>query len=332
MSEDESLAIADAEVEHFIARNIHARSVTQREPVRAAVLDFVRRQVALNPACRFAVVTAGGTVAPLEKKEIRHVTNLSTGQRAAISAEWFLRHDYRVIYFHKTGCLLPFARHFQDGSFLDKCAPTDNGKGAPRLPDDELGRAAREHHHFAVATQSIMRVPFHTVADYQLGMKTILQAVREANESLGRRNVTTLVYLVAAVSDFYIPFDELPNEKIDSRPNDPNMTLFLSKVPKALARGLVGRVWGADAFVTTFKLETDESRIDHKVMQHINGFSNIRVVVSNVLEEIRTQVTVRDTRRPEDKEIITKLPDSDLEEALVGRVVGKHSEYVDGRW
>jgi phosphopantothenate-cysteine ligase len=322
----EALRRSDEEVDKFIADNHHSGSVTQRDAVVRQVGDFVSRHIGLNPVCRFAVVTSGGTVAPLERQEIRHVTNLSTGQRAAISAEWFLRQGYNVIYFHKTGCLLPFARHFQNGDFVSRVDVSDDANVT--MPSD-LVAALKEN---ATYAGHLLRVPFHTVVDYQLGMKTILNTVKAVNETCGRDNRSTLIYLVAAVSDFYIPYNELPRDKIDSRPNDPSMTIYLSKVPKALARGLVGQVWGDGAFVTTFKLETNEARIDEKVINHINGFSNIRVVVSNLLETIRSEVCVRDTRRPAEKMVLRKEVNQDLEEPLVATVIAKHTEYVDGRW
>lgn len=321
------LDVADAEVERFLADNIHAGSVTQRAPVAAQVAAFVSHHVAADAECRFALVTGGGTVAPLEQKEIRHVTNLSTGQRAAISAEHLVRRGYRVIYFHKTLSLLPFARRFQGGDFLD--GVTVGEDGAVVLPEANAA-AAREFAQLVTAEQRLTRVPFHTVADYQMGMKTILETLRTTlgDDAMSR----VLVYLVAAVSDFFIPFKELPKEKIDSRPDAPSMTIHLQKVPKALARGLVGRRWGRDAFVTTFKLETDESRIDAKVMKHINAFSNIKLVAANLLEDIRREISLYDTRTPDAPAKITKVDGVELEDDLIARVVAKHTEYVAGRW
>jgi len=320
---------ADREVEAFIELNRNPDAVTQRDAVRTAVEEFVRRHGAQR---RIALVTSGGTVAPLEKQEIRHVTNLSTGQRGAASAEWFLRHGYAVIYFHKTGCLCPFARHFQSGAFLDDV------KWDPAAPDaaptfsDVCAKAMREHRQFVVEGGLLLRVPLHTVVDYQLGMKTILETTRDTLASMEVSNARTMVYLVSAVADFYIPFNELPKDKIDSRPNDPSMTIHLKKVPKALARGLVGRLWGDGAFVTTFKLETDESRIDAKVLKHINGFDNIRLVASNLHATIRSEMKLHDTREPMNPVVIRKPESGELEEELVARVVAKHNEFVEGRW
>ena len=325
----EQLRHADREVEAFIDLNQSPSAVTKREPIRAAVEAFVKLH---GRDHRIALVTSGGTVAPLEQQEIRHVTNLSTGQRGAASAEWFLRQGYAVVYFHKTGCLVPFARHFQSGGFLDDLTWRESSTDSAPCFSDVCAKAMEEHRRFVSVGNLLLSVPLHTVVDYQLGMKTILEAIRDTLLGMAVPNARTMVYLVSAVADFYIPFKELPKEKIDSRPDDPSMTIHLKKVPKALARGLVGRLWGDGAFVTTFKLETDESRIDAKVLKHINGFDNIRLVASNLHATLRSEMKLHDTRRPLEPVTIRKPDNGELEEELVARVVAKHDEFINGSW
>ncbi len=81
--EDKLLSIAIEEVERFIADNNHAASLSQKIAIEASIRAFVTSACARCGGAhmtRFAIVTSGGTVAPLEQQEIRHVTNLSTGQ------------------------------------------------------------------------------------------------------------------------------------------------------------------------------------------------------------------------------------------------------------
>jgi len=133
-----------------------------------------------------------------------------------------------------------------------------------------------------------------------------------------------------------VPWSKLPRDKIDSRPDEESMTLYLHKVPKSLARGLVGRVWGAGAFICTFKLETDETKVDAKVLKHINAFSNINCVIANLLETRRSEVKLFDTRECVDGSltpvIFHKQTDEDLEAPLVAAVVAKHCEFMSGKW
>jgi phosphopantothenate-cysteine ligase len=45
-----------------------------------------------------AFVTSGGTSVPLEKNTVRSVENFSTGKRGALSAEYFLKNGFCVIF------------------------------------------------------------------------------------------------------------------------------------------------------------------------------------------------------------------------------------------
>jgi phosphopantothenate-cysteine ligase len=54
------------------------------------------------------VVTAGGTVAPID--DVRQITNVSTGRFGAMIAEAALRRGATVYYLHAPGALLPFDR------------------------------------------------------------------------------------------------------------------------------------------------------------------------------------------------------------------------------
>ncbi|CAH8504053.1 unnamed protein product [Schistosoma rodhaini] len=57
---------------------------------------------------KIVCITSGGTIVPLEINMVRYIDNFSTGLRGALSAEYFLRSYYAVLYFHRKGSLLPF--------------------------------------------------------------------------------------------------------------------------------------------------------------------------------------------------------------------------------
>ncbi|CAI2726018.1 unnamed protein product [Schistosoma spindalis] len=57
---------------------------------------------------KIVCITSGGTIVPLETNMVRYIDNFSTGLRGALSAEYFLRSNYAVLYFHRKGSLLPF--------------------------------------------------------------------------------------------------------------------------------------------------------------------------------------------------------------------------------
>ena len=64
-----------------------------------------------NP--KVVLITSGGTTVPLEQQTVRYVDNFSAGTRGAISAEWFLRKGYSVVFMHRTHSLQPFHRSFE---------------------------------------------------------------------------------------------------------------------------------------------------------------------------------------------------------------------------
>lgn len=62
-----------------------------------------------------------------------------------------------------------------------------------------------------------------------------------------------MLFSAAAVSDFYIPYNEMAEHKIQSSEGDPHIAL--TNTPKMLY--LVTREWASDAYNVSFKLETD---------------------------------------------------------------------------
>jgi phosphopantothenate-cysteine ligase len=97
-----------------------------------------------------------------------------------------------------------------------------------------------------------------------------------------------MLYLAAAVSDFFIPYAQLPEHKMQSRAEGGTMTITLWTVPKMLK---FCKVWCPKAKVVSFKLETDAEVIDSKVALAFSE-SHVDAVVANLLHEIRTCVTV----------------------------------------
>ena len=96
-------------------------------------------------------------------------------------------------------------------------------------------------------------VPFTSLADY-------LWMLRVICERLGNIGPRVLLYLAAAVSDFYIPASEMPQHKIQSATGAPKLELQL--VPKML-HPLV-KNWVPNAYVISFKLETDPELLEQK--------------------------------------------------------------------
>lgn len=72
---------------------------------------------------------------PLEHNTVRFVDNFSAGTRGSASAEYFLDHEYAVIFMHRQKSLEPFTRHFTGQQFFDMLdvAETDSESGTPSI-------------------------------------------------------------------------------------------------------------------------------------------------------------------------------------------------------
>ena len=122
-----------------------------------------------------------------------------------------------------------------------------------------------------------------------------------------------MLCLAAAVSDFYVPESEMPEHKIQSAPKRPRvaeggassadeagLTLHLHPVTKVLGAikagntGSNGRpeaAWAPQAFVVSFKLETNEAILLGKASAAIAKY-HVDMVCANLLQSYKQKVTL----------------------------------------
>ncbi|CAH0039344.1 unnamed protein product [Clonostachys solani] len=161
---------------------------------------------------RVVLVTSGGTTVPLEKQTVRFIDNFSAGTRGATSAEYFLEAGYAVIFLHREFSLTPYARHFSHattGGFLD-FLEVGQGGGVSARPDVSTKMVEiLSRYHTARTENLLLSIPFVTIGDYLHE----LRAISRLMASLGPRG---LLYLAAAVSDFFVPPERMAEHKIQS--------------------------------------------------------------------------------------------------------------------
>eukprot|EP00659_Diplonema_papillatum_P019262 gene19262-29671_t len=189
---------------------------------------------AVKSGRRIAVVTSGGTQVPLEKNEVRCMSNFSTGNRGATSAEHFLRQDYDVIFVTKTGSIQPFTRQFDKLSpqyLFEHISLTPNGPAFDAESSDVVREQVEAHQKY----QSRLHVVrFTNLVQYLYLLKVIGSAL---SDKLGGSQCSNVVfYLGAAVSDYYVPWIRMAEHKIQSRTNEEEMTIAFSKTPKMLGQ------------------------------------------------------------------------------------------------
>lgn len=131
-----------------------------------------------------------------------------------------------------------------------------------------------------------------------------------------------MVYLAAAVSDFYIPKNELPEHKIQS--SREGLTLNLKPVPKCL--GKLRADWCPAAFICSFKLETDKEILNSKCKRSLADYKQ-DLVIGNILEDRKRSVTVMNANG-EVHEITVDPGVKDIEEDIIEHLCSLHSDFI----
>ena len=305
---------------------------------RESLRDFVQR----HAERRIALVTSGGTTVPLEKNTVRFIDNFSTGNRGAASVEQLLKADYAVVFVYRTHSAFPFARQFTP----------------PALSAEQLLQRAGTEAHAALVTAAaaeyaqhaprLLVLPFTSVDEY-------LHLLRAACVALAAAGPRALLYLAAAVSDFFIPERELSTHKIQSGGGggeggggggggsggggggtgdgggggDGGLELHLRPVPKLLAAikrggdsggGSGAPAWAPQALLVSFKLETNEAILKAKAAGAIARYG-VDVVCANQLQTYKHEVTLMTQQGDALPTVAAKVCGDETEEVAVSGVL-----------
>ena len=160
---------------------------------------------------RVVLVTSGGTTVPLERQTVRFIDNFSAGTRGATSAEYFLETGYAVIFLYREFSLLPYSRHYSHATncFLDFLHEGPSGSVVANDEYREKMLKVLRQYGAAKSQNLLLTIPFTTINDYLFVLRAIAQLMRP----LGPRG---LLYLAAAVSDFFVPPERMVEHKIQS--------------------------------------------------------------------------------------------------------------------
>ncbi|XP_055515085.1 phosphopantothenate--cysteine ligase [Leucoraja erinacea] len=273
---------------------------------------------------RLVLVTSGGTKVPLESRTVRYLDNFSSGWRGAVSAEHFLQLGYAVVFLHRQRSLFPFSRRYSGLNLLDALkAVLDAGTGCWRVEADQaaLPGIVPTLQRYAAVREAGLLLPleFSTLSDY-------LYLLRAAAQALHHNGPKAMFYLAAAVSDFFIPASEMPEHKIQSGANP--LQLSMQMVPKMLTP--LVKDWAPQAFVTSFKLETDSSQLLARARKALATYRH-QVVVANTLETRRVYVLIV----TEDSQVDIKLSENEvqqhheIEEKIVKHLSECHTNFIE---
>ena len=164
----------------------------------------------------------------------------------------------------------------------------------------------------AVDEELLLKVPFVTVHDY-------MYLLRSAGQAIAKAGKTGMLYLAAAVSDFYVPFEEMAEHKMQSSAGPPDIKLTNS--PKMLMP--LRHVWAPESFVVTFKLETDESILVKKAQGSIQKYG-MDLVIANLLMTRKEQVTFI---KANDSRTILRGDVEEIEERMILELKAEHEQF-----
>ncbi|KAL8601348.1 hypothetical protein ACOMHN_054641 [Nucella lapillus] len=281
---------------------------------------------------RIVLVTSGGTTVPLESRTVRFIDNFSIGTRGSASAEYFLDQGYLVIFLHRLRSLTPFHRHVQSNVLDHLVVSGSEGDCTIKVKSEQQGKllSVLQRYNAAQSQRRLLSVSFTTLGDY-------LHLLRATCQLLAPLGTRVMLYLAAAVSDFYIPANMMPEHKIQSSVTDPEhkiqssgsvkpLELTLQLVPKML-KPLV-KDWLPRAFIISFKLETDRSLLIEKARKSLMQYDH-KVVVANLLDTRKTEVVLV-TKMAEETIRLTEeeaTRGKEIEEGLITVLIGLHADF-----
>ena len=193
--------------DHYFSANPPPKDLEKHVKLAKDFIDYHAKS-----GRRLVLITSGGTTVPLEKQTVRFIDNFSAGTRGATSAEYFLEAGYAVLFLHRQFSLLPFSRHYSHATdcFLDFLKEGPDGRSVVARDKDasKMLQVLRKYHS-ARDNNMLLAIPFVSISDYLHELRSIAQLMKP----LGPK---ALLYLAAAVSDFFVPPDRMSEHKIQS--------------------------------------------------------------------------------------------------------------------
>lgn len=115
---------------------------------------------------------------------------------------YFLKEGYAVIFLHRSNSLKPFSRHFKEDGILEYLVVSKEEHPAIKVREEDVPKVLPTLEAYGKSAGQLLLVPFTTLVDY-------LYLLRASSQSLSLFKRRALLYLAAAVSDFYIPAEQM---------------------------------------------------------------------------------------------------------------------------
>ena len=165
----------------------------------------------------------------------------------------------------------------------------------------------------------LLSFPFESVSDYLILLERI-------GSRLGKLGTQVMFYLAAAVSDFYIPPEQMVVHKIQSSgTNSQGLTIELENVPKMLKK--LTTEWAPQSFVVSFKLETDPNLVIPKAKGAISKYQ-VDLVVANQLQT-RRDIVYLVSGDDDSYEVHRNKKAESIDPELVQQISMRHADYME---
>jgi len=221
----------------------------------------------------------------------------------------------------RSGSLQPFARHLRSSSLLS--ALQEQPTPSPSLllpPGPECSRLLPVVREAREAEGRLLQLDFSSLSSYLWLLRAATLALAERRECSKENgsSVRNLLYLAAAVSDFYIPNGDLPVHKIQSSEGAPSIQLQC--VPKMLVP--LAQQWKGESALVSFKLETDSKILVAKARKALDKYGH-KLVIGNLLDTRKREVLLvfkdeMEEVRLSDAELETGV---EIEEKIISRLI-----------
>ncbi|CAG0879958.1 unnamed protein product, partial [Cyprideis torosa] len=161
---------------------------------------------------------------------------------------------------------------------------------------------------------SLLCVPFVTLPEYLWYLRAFSDTVCQA---VGVKGV---LYLAAAVADFHLPRNLMPEHKL---PSDQPMELKLELVPKMLSP--LAAQWARNCLIVSFKLETNEENLVKRAEEALTKYGH-HLVIANELQSRKEKVIL--VHRSGEVKELRRPPDQDIESVIVEEVCRLHQKHI----
>lgn len=230
-----------------------------------------------------------------------------------------------MIFLHRQFSVLPYSRHYSHTTncFLDYLDQAEDGTVIISKKYQADIKPVLKEYKRAVDQNLMLFVPFTTVNQYLFTLHLISLELKPVHYNC-------LIYLAAAVSDFFLPISKVSEHKIQSQGGSGQLTVDLDPVPKFLKR--LVETWAPGAMIISFKLETDDSILLSKARQALTRYGH-QLVIGNLLQTRKREVIFVTPTQNINYSITHEEEEAgkEIESIIIPKVVEMHKEWITSR-